>query len=428
MILGSGMTGITAGLVSGLPVFEAENIPGGICSSYYIKPNQKERLRVAPEDQEVYRFELGGGHWIFGGDPIVLRFVQSLAPFNTYYRKSSVYFHERNLYVPYVLQNHLGYLGADIAAQALAEIVSEPKSKIKTMADWLEQNFGTTLTTLFFGPFHELYTAGLWKEIAPQDAYKSPVSMPLVVQGAFGKTPPVGYNASFVYPKEGLNVLSQRMAQKCDIRYGKRVIAIDVNKQVVEFADGSFVEYEVLISTLPLNRVMEMAHLQIADPPDPYTSVLVLNIGAVKGPNCPDDHWLYNPDARSGFHRVGFYSNVDVSFLPKSAREHNNRVGIYVERAYQGGNKPSEEATQIYSQMVIQELQEWGFIEQVEVVDPTWIEVAYTWNYPDSHWKPQALSALEKHNIFQVGRYGQWNFQGIAASIRDGFVIGGAFK
>lgn len=42
---------------------------------------------------------------------------------------------------------------------------------------------------------------------------------------------------------------------------------------------------------------------------------------------------LYNPDAKSGFHRVGFYSNVDCSFQPKSARQANEGVSIYVERA-----------------------------------------------------------------------------------------------
>jgi hypothetical protein len=35
-ILGSGITGLAADFASGLPMFEAANGPGGICSSYYI--------------------------------------------------------------------------------------------------------------------------------------------------------------------------------------------------------------------------------------------------------------------------------------------------------------------------------------------------------------------------------------------------------
>ena len=37
-ILGGGITGLAAGLSSGLPVLEAAPEPGGICSSYYVRP------------------------------------------------------------------------------------------------------------------------------------------------------------------------------------------------------------------------------------------------------------------------------------------------------------------------------------------------------------------------------------------------------
>jgi len=428
LILGAGMTGLAAGYASGLPVYEAAEIPGGICSSYYVRPGSVERLHRAPEDGEAYRFEIGGGHWIFGGDPLVLRFIRSLTPVKSYGRCSSVYFTRQGLYVPYPLQNHLGYLGRDVAVKALTEMANPPRSNPKTMADWIEQSFGKTLTELFFAPFHELYTAGLWTHIAPQDAYKSPVDFSLVVQGAFDKTPPVGYNTTFVYPIEGLNMLAQRMAERCQVHYGKKVVQVDVRRKEVHFADGSSVCYDRLISTLPLNRIMEMAGLEVDCEPDPYTSVLVLNIGATRGLRCPDAHWLYIPDSRSGFHRVGFYSNVDVSFLPASSRAQKDRVSIYVERAYPGSEKPDEAEIQSYSQMVVQELQEWGFIDEPEVVDPTWIDVAYTWSWPGSKWRQEALRALEEHDIHQVGRYGRWVFQGIADSIRDGFVVGGALR
>lgn len=39
-ILGAGMTGLAAAMVSGLKVYEAQEVPGGICSSYYLKANQ----------------------------------------------------------------------------------------------------------------------------------------------------------------------------------------------------------------------------------------------------------------------------------------------------------------------------------------------------------------------------------------------------
>jgi hypothetical protein len=106
----------------------------------------------------------------------------------------------------------------------------------------------------------------------------------------------------------------------------------------------------------------------------------------------------------------------------------NNRVSIYVERAYVEGEQPSAGVVKSYAEAVVKELQAWGFIEETEVVDPTWIDVAYTWAWPGSQWRHKALKCLKEHHIFQVGRYGRWIFQGIADSIRDGFVVGGAFK
>ncbi len=427
-ILGGGMTGLSAGLSSGLPVFEATPDPGGICSSYYVRPGETERLSQAPVDEEVYRFEIGGGHWIFGGDPMILRFIKNIAPVKSYERRSSVYFREQNIYVPYPLQNHLRFLGKDTAMQVLLELVRPATGPYRTMKEWLEGSFGPTMCRLFFETFHDLYTAGLHKVIAPQDAYKSPVDLSLVIRGAFDEAPSVGYNVTFIYPEEGLNTLSQRMANLCDVYYDKRAVKIDVKTREVYFADGTVLPYETLVSTLPLNVAIEMADLEVEAQPDPYTSVLVLNIGAIRGEECPDDHWLYNPDAKSGFHRVGFYSNVDRSFLPRSARKDNKAVSIYIERAYVGGVRPSDEEVARYAEDVVRELESWGYIEKAEVVDPTWIDVAYTWAYPNSRWKQQAIRKLEEHGIQQVGRYGRWIFQGIADSIKDGFFAGASLK
>jgi protoporphyrinogen oxidase len=218
------------------------------------------------------------------------------------------------------------------------------------------------------------------------------------------------------------------MAEFCDIRYGKMIVKIDATKREVCFSDGSGLKYESLISTLPLNKMLTLTGLAADAEPDPYTSVLVLNIGAVKGDRCPSDHWLYIADTVSKFHRVGFYSNVDRSFLPRSARERADRVSIYVERAYEGGLRPSVSEVAEYSKAVAGELKGWGFVKDIEVIDPTWIDVAYTWSWPDSRWKQQALKLLEEHDVSQVGRYGRWVFQGIADSIRDGFFVGASLK
>lgn len=427
LILGAGMTGLAAGIASGLPVVEAAASPGGICLSYRMRPGDAQPLAEGDTDDEAYRFENGGGHWIFGGDPSVLHFIRRLVPVQHYARRSSVYFPDTGNYVPYPIQNHLRYLDKSVALRALAEM-ARPAPPGRTMTDWVTGNFGETLAELFFAPFHQLYTAGLYADIGAQDSYKSPVDLGLALQGAFADAPAVGYNTTFIYPQGGLNLLAQRMAAQCNIEYGRRVTGFDIRARTLQFADGSERPYAGLLSTLPLNHAMDMAGLSVAARPDPHTSVLVLNIGATRGARCPDDHWLYIPHSASGFHRVGFYSNVDRSFLPASARASGDRVSIYIERAFPAGAQPDAQAIADYCKQVVEELRQWGFIDSAEVVHPTWVDVAYTWSWPGSTWKAQAIRALEEAGIYQVGRYGRWIFQGIADSIRDGFIAGSGFR
>lgn len=430
IIIGAGMTGLAAGIASGLPVYEAAAVPGGICSSYYMKAGDSAPLSDDASQQDrdaAYRFEVGGGHWIFGGDPIVLRFIEQAVEVTRYERRSSVYFADTGQYVPYPLQNNLRFLGPALAAAAIDEM-ARPKGATETMEQWLTEHFGSSLGELFFRPFHDLYTAGLYDRIIPQDAYKSPVDIGLAVRGALLAAPPVGYNTTFLYPAQGLDALARRMAESCDVHYGKRVVAIDGASRRLAFADGSELGYRNILSTLPLNIAAEMAGISTAAKPDPHTSVLVLNIGGPRGPRCPDDHWLYIPASENGFHRVGFYSNVDRGFLPSDSRAADSRVSIYVEKAFLPGHAPAPDDVARYGAAVAAELVRWGFISAAEVVHPTWIEVAYTWSWPRSGWRGQALGALQELGIWQVGRYGRWIFQGIADSIRDGFMAGSGFS
>jgi hypothetical protein len=60
-------------------------------------------------------------------------------------------------------------------------------------------------------------------------------------------------------------------------------IRIDVHKKIAYFADGTELPYNTIISTLPLNTMLSITDIQLDATDDPFTSVLVLNLGAKKG-------------------------------------------------------------------------------------------------------------------------------------------------
>lgn len=367
IILGGGVTGLAAGIKTGYPVFESSSYPGGICNYY---------------TQDGFHFSQGGPHWIFGNNK-GLEFIKTLIELKTYERKAGIYY---NHTFPYPFQTS-------------AEKFNECQEG--TLKDWLSHKFSTESCNLFFNPFNEKYTCGLYNEVIQSDAFKSPPA------GS------VGFVPVFYDPVNGLESLVKIMADKCDIRYNKKAVRIFPKQKKVLFQDGETVEYDKLISTVPLNSCLDMCGKE--DHNLPYTSVLVLNIGADKDSMTPEDHWLYIPFCKSGFYRLGFYSNVDKTKAPEG------KVGISVEMAFKGVDYEDLDIEQI-TKDVVKELQDWRFIGKVLTVSPTWVKTAYTWLYSHEERENQ-LGWLAARYIVSTGRYGKWKFQGLTQSIEDGLNV-----
>ena len=373
VILGAGMTGLSAGIKTGAVIYEASDKVGGICRSYY---------------QDGFRFENGGGHWIFGMTEKSKSFIEKYVSLKEYRRKAGVYY---NQMIDYPIQAYFD---------------REEGFYSNSMKGWLYNKFGGDQCRMFFFPFNEKYTDGLYDSVIQDDPHKSP------------DPKASGYNDTFYYPKDvGLDVLADRMAEGLDIRFNKQVTRINLAFRVVYFSDGTAQAYDRLISTLPLKATMKLAGIyDEAEDNLPHTSVVVLNIGAIKGENCPDKHWVYIPSPNVPFFRVGFYSNVDESFA-----DGDKRVSIYVERAFQ--DYDPDFSTQLYAQEVERQLKAWGWIENVKTVSVSHVPHAYTWLKPNHQREQNIADLLEKYGILSTGRYGVWKFCGISESIEMGLAV-----
>ena len=368
IILGAGITGLAAGYGKDIPIYEATGEAGGICRSYM---------------KNGFDFSIGGGHWLFENDKTqkAMEFIRSLVELKSYDRRAGVFY---NKIFPYPIQT---YTQQPIVATG------------GCFKHWMGNRFSQAECNMFFFPFNEKYTAGLMDEIVQFDSYKTPPA------GS------VGFVSRFHDPVGGLSSLVDKMVEKCDIQYNKRAFLVDSDNKTVVFEDGETVQYDRLISTVPLNRMLKLCGQDKFDLP--YSSVFVLNIGAEPGPNLPDEHWLYIPFCNSGFYRVGFYTNVNPNKAPKGA------VGLSVEMAVLPGKELEVEST---VDAIVKELQSWGWIGEVITTDPTFVKTAYTWNRTMEE-REKHIEWMRARDIIMLGRYGRWVFCGMMESIEQGLSI-----
>lgn len=358
---------MAAGIKTGFPILEATNHAGGICRYY---------------QKNGYEFSTGGPHWIFGGGK-GLDYIKSQVEIEEYPRNAGVYY---NHTFPYPIQ---------------ATSQRENLSKEGTLKRWLSDNFSLAECNLFFNPFNEKYTSGMYEEILQSESQKTPRK---------DEKPHV---PCLYEPKNGLSELVDKMSSQCQIEYNHKVVKIDTKRKVIIIWNGEkFIKrnYDKLITTAPLDVTLDMCGRFEHDLP--FTSVLVFNIGAEIAENTPKENYLYVPFCKSGFYRLGFYSNTKKERAPKGKVALSAELSLLPDVEFD----PYE-----IGQRVVEELQNWRFIGKVDTLDPTYVRCAYTWvrtNEVQSH-----LDWLKERDIISIGRYGSWKFGGITNSIEEGFGV-----
>jgi len=415
VIVGGGITGLFAGIITGAPIYEKNSYPGGLLSSYCININTGEKKHCKHREEDDVLFELGGGHWLWGLDKnaIIHRALTRFSGFKRYQRRSAVYLTDYDLFVPYPLQYHIGHLPKDLRDAALEDIIIARKnSKLfdnhkLTFAEFLKLSFGETLYKIFFEPYNYAYTAGLLYEVAPPRKMKIPNDLDIILRGSKENAQSfTGYNAYFYYPVDGLGPLMWKMCSVTKCHLDHRVTFLDVNRKQITINDSHSVKYDTLVATIPLLEILKISDMkEFLYNPDPYTGVLCVNAVVKKGRKTPKDHWIYVSKSKSGFHRIGYYSNVDKMFLPAKYRS-EDFVSIYIEKVFRGGFRPQNLDTEAIN--MLNEAIEFGFIGEVLLYDFNFVEYAYTWQRPGSTWVDNAIKVLIDSNIIPIGRYASW--------------------
>nr|NQU89169.1 FAD-dependent oxidoreductase [Bacteroidota bacterium] len=242
-------------------VFEASEYVGGMGRSF---------------DLWGQRVDLGP-HRFFSKQKNINTFFKELigGDFTVVNRQSRIFYNERFFAYPLKLGNVLKNLSPVVILQILWYYSLQkvfPNKNPKNFEEWVINRFGKKLYEIFF----KNYTEKLWGiECAKIDAeWAAQRIKTLSLYGAVvsamvgnGENKHKTLVDQFSYPKNGTGTLYQRAAEAINNNKGKvllstpvkRVILDEPNNKVkgVELVNGSIIEADIVVSTMPLNFLMK---------------------------------------------------------------------------------------------------------------------------------------------------------------------------
>ncbi len=218
------------------------------------------------------------------------------------------------------------------------------------------------------------------------------------------------YNSTFTYPTGGAIKYIEALAHDVPderIALGEALTSIDLSARVATTSAGRQIQYDHLISSAPFDRLLQMTGLKHDPSVFSYNKVLVFNLGFDRK-GLEGAHWVYFPERKYRFYRVGFYDNI----------MNTDRMSLYVEIGYPADGVPDVEAERA---RVLDDLGEAGLVDGHELVahhsvvlDPAYVHITQA-----SRQAFEDLSAtLKLGGVHSIGRYGGWTY----CSIEDNIV------
>lgn len=418
VIIGAGLTGISTAYhleqngFFDYSIFEKESEIGGLCRS---------------ANQDGFTFDYTG-HLLHASDAYfysLLKKIVGLDALNVIDRRSYIYSH--NTYTDYPFQINLHGLPADVIVECITGFINRTSNpNPRSFAQWVHAHFGAGLAKHFFFPYQEKIFAYDLKQLTASwtSRFVPPTSLEQMLYGSLSKQKEkkIGYNARFLYPKKGgiaswINQFATQLNQSITIDHC--VKKIDTRTKTVTFSSGHNEPYEILISTLPLKTMLSLltekssGSLKNAARNLECNQVINFNIG-VNYPNLSDKHWIYFPEKKYPFYRLGFWHNFSVEMAPPGMSS------LYGEFAHM--HKSKEWIDQTVKQS-IEKVKKLFNIPSSSIVTQKIMHIPHAYVIYDQ-WReknlPKLLHRLREDNIYSIGRYGAWKYASMQEAVLDG--------
>jgi protoporphyrinogen oxidase len=388
-------------------VCERHHHPGGLAASVV--------------DEAGFTWDLGG-HVVFSHYGEFDRLVEDVMGDDLVERERSSYIRFRDRWIPYPFQNHLHHLPPAVAWACLIGLVrAERRSETRDFGTWLETTFGAALAE----HFHVPYNRKVWAtELEHMSSSWISERVSVVDRRAALKSvvlrrdePSWGPNSTFRHPRSGgTGEIYRRIAARLGdrIAYGRVATSVDPVRRRIRFADGSEEDYDLLVSTMPLDRLVGALttcpnEVRAAAQRLRHNGVWVVGVGYAE-PLRDDRSWLYFPSDGVPFYRATNFASYSAGNVPFADTA---RYSSYLTETAYSTTHPVDAAAlpgRVCSGLAAVDL----VTPEARIASVHAIDVDYAYPVPTSD-RDAALALIQpwlmEREIYSRGRFGSWRYE-----------------
>lgn len=400
LIIGAGITGLSYAMFKGdndYIIFEKDSEIGGYC-------------RTTKRNGFVWDFS---GHFFhFQNSQIRDLILEKMDKSEMVSIVKETRIKYKDLLVDYPFQKNIHQLSKEELLECIFDLFTVGNDKFDNFQEMLYCKFGKAIAEKFLIPYNEkLYACDLNNlDKNAMGRFFPYVDKEDIIRN-FKLSNNASYNGSFFYPKGGAIEYVNSVAARLDnskIHCGEEVKDIKLSEHLVVFANGREFKYDRLISTLPFPELLKKANINWDSNIYNWNQVLCFNLGfSTKGKDSVN-HWLYFPEKKYCFYRVGFYDNILCQ----------NRMSLYVELGFP---KDEEICPNEWLGPVLKDLKTAGIIADSQfVVDYQSIVMNPAYVHINKHSVvdvEEKKNLLAEFDVYSIGRYGSWTYCSIEDNI-----------
>ena len=274
-----------------------------------------------------------------------------------------------------------------------------------SLESFFKKNFGEYMCEKFFIPYNKkLFGVDLDQLSKKQISrfFPEPNETVILNQLRENNEKLSTYNSLFWYPNNGgIDLLLRHFEHPTNVEFAYP-ISIDLLSKTIVLSSGKKVNFEKLITSIPLNNLLKVIKKNINLPEINLkaSKQFAVHIGTSQViPALNDVSWIYIPDQTVNIYRIGNYS-----FASKLMSGSKKGMSLYIELSSSSQDPIKETIDYLTRQFSLDK-------KQIEVVSLNELNPGYV------HFKKNQSSDLKSlrnilgnNSVFTIGRYGNWDY------------------